>query len=124
MKEYKINGLKLKELRESKDLTQGQLAIKSGLRQSHISRMEQGLRPNATLTTLGKLADALHVPVGELVTEPIPQEEMISTRIFLRQKYGVDERTATQIEEIIETLLHLRKVREEHEAETEGGSPP
>lgn len=115
MAEVKVNGRKLKELREASRLTQGQLEVKAKVAQGHISRLESGERTNAKLSTIGRLASALGVTIGELVEGPLPEDELLPTRAFLRQKYGVDEPTARQIEEVIETLLHLRKVREDHE---------
>lgn len=65
-----VNRQRLKELRESKPLTQGQLEMKSGVAQGHISRLEEGKRKNAKISTIGKLATALGVPVSELVRAP------------------------------------------------------
>jgi len=62
-----VDGHKLRRLRG--DLTQGQLAAKSGVSQSHISRLEEGKKPNAKLSTVGKLARALGVPPSTLLAE-------------------------------------------------------
>lgn len=67
--QVRIDGKKLKRFREEADLTQGQLAIKTGITQSHISLMERGKRPNVTLATVGQLAKALEKNIDELLVK-------------------------------------------------------
>lgn len=59
-------GLRLRELRGRRDLTQEQLAHLAGVDRAWISSAETGRR-NATLTTLYRLAEALSVDPGELL---------------------------------------------------------
>lgn len=54
---------KLRELRKQKGLTQEQLAISTGLPQSHISRLESG-KHSPSRITLEKIAKALDVDVS------------------------------------------------------------
>lgn len=56
---------KLKSLREESGLTQAELALRAGLPQSHISRLESG-RHSPSMKTLEKLAAALDVEVNTL----------------------------------------------------------
>jgi len=58
-------GAKVRELRKTAKLTQNQLAVKSGLPQSHISRIESG-QHNPSRKTLTRIAEALGVSVGDL----------------------------------------------------------
>ncbi len=58
-------GQKIRELREAQGLTQLQLADKAGLKQSHVSRLENA-EHTPTYLTLEKIAGALGVPVGEI----------------------------------------------------------
>ena len=60
-------GAVIRRLRTRRGLTQDQLAARSGLTQSGLSKLEAGERPNPGMTTLKKLAKALDVPVGELL---------------------------------------------------------
>lgn len=55
---------KLKKLREKRKLTQEELANKAGVSRVTISNLENGTYENINLSTLRKLASALHVPVG------------------------------------------------------------
>lgn len=56
---------RLKQWREARDLTQAQLAEKSGLPQSHISRLEAG-QHSPSFKTVEKLAKALELTISEL----------------------------------------------------------
>jgi len=56
----------LRKIREAKFLTQRDLAIRSGVTEVTISRIETG-RHQATLTTARKLAEALGVEPSALV---------------------------------------------------------
>lgn len=58
-------GRKIRELREKAGLNQVQLARKSGLTQSHISRLERA-QHSATNLTLEKIAAALDVSVRDI----------------------------------------------------------
>lgn len=55
----------IKRLRKQAGLTQVQLAEKSGIPQSHISRLENG-EHSPSFITLEKIASALNVPVSRL----------------------------------------------------------
>lgn len=62
-------GSRIRELRIQKALTQRDLAQRSGLLGSHISRIENGQRI-PSLPTLYRLARALRVPFHSLIWEP------------------------------------------------------
>ncbi|MHB1131691.1 MAG: helix-turn-helix domain-containing protein [Chloroflexota bacterium] len=69
MDEVVVDGLELRRLREERDLTQGQLAIKAGVVQSVISNLELGKKPRARISTVRGLARALSVPMERLLTD-------------------------------------------------------
>ena len=58
-------GARIKELRVKAKLTQEELAAKTGLPQSHISRLEHA-EHSATNMTLEKIARALGVEIGKI----------------------------------------------------------
>ncbi len=60
-------GKVLKRLRESRKLTQAELAQKVQIRQSYLAMLESGDRANPSLDILRRLAKALGVPVTELL---------------------------------------------------------
>jgi len=58
-------GLRIKEIRTEKGLSQLQLALSAGLRQQHIARIESG-KHSTGIETLSKIADALECRVDIL----------------------------------------------------------
>ncbi|WP_425105172.1 helix-turn-helix domain-containing protein [Ancylobacter sp.] len=67
----KLVGRNFARLRQAKDLTQEQVAERSGLSQQYLSGLERGRR-NPTIITLYELARALDVSHVELV---LPRDE-------------------------------------------------
>ncbi|SRR6266849_9311111 len=61
-------GDRLRELREAKNLSQGDIEKRSGLKRSYVSRVENG-HTIPSLETLEKWAHALEVPVYQLFYE-------------------------------------------------------
>ena len=62
-----INPKYLRYLREDLNLTQFELAVKSGVTPVTISDIERGQRPNCTEKTINGLAKALDVEPAELL---------------------------------------------------------
>lgn len=58
-------GAHLRELRESRDLSQTQLSDLAGLNRNYVGDVERGRR-NPCLDNIIRLADALNVEPGEL----------------------------------------------------------
>jgi transcriptional regulator with XRE-family HTH domain len=58
-------GLKIKELRQQRSLSQERLALKSGLHRTYISDIERGSR-NVSLKNIEKISKALGVPMANL----------------------------------------------------------
>ena len=58
---------RLKALRCGKKLTQKQLSQKSGISQAYINELENGRKTNPSIVVLARLANALDVPVFELL---------------------------------------------------------
>lgn len=72
----KLVGKRIKELRESKDVTQLQLVIKmeeeaGKFDVTNVSRIEAG-RTNPTIYTLHRIADALEISLSELLNYEKP----------------------------------------------------
>ena len=63
-----VIGDRLKELRESKELSQGDIEKRTGLLRCYISRVENGHTVPA-VSTLEKMARALEVPMYQLFHE-------------------------------------------------------
>lgn len=65
MKVQKRLGLKIRDLRKSKGLSQEELSEKSTIDRTYISDVERGLR-NISVVNLDKIARALEVELFEL----------------------------------------------------------
>lgn len=59
-------GYKIKERREKLDLTQEELAEKSGISRTTISGLENGTERNTTTGTLVKIASALDTTIDQI----------------------------------------------------------
>ena len=62
-------SIRIQELREVKGWSQAELARRSGVSQSTISRLEAGTTPSIDLNNLEKLASALGCDPGYLVVK-------------------------------------------------------
>ena len=60
-------GMRLKQLRTARGMTQVDLAKRAKVTQGFIAQLEGGFRKDPTLSTLRRLAKALKVTVAELV---------------------------------------------------------
>jgi len=65
MSDMKVNGEKIKQIREAQGLSREHLAIKAGVTAQAVYSWEGG--NVGTFTTLGKVAQALGVPEQELI---------------------------------------------------------
>lgn len=72
-RQFKFNGLMVKMLREQMKLHPRDLAQITGLTVRAIYNIEHGRSPNPRLATMAALAQALHIPVGQLIFE-VPQK--------------------------------------------------
>jgi len=71
-------GLRIKELRDGKGMTQEDLAEAADLFRTYISRIETGLA-NPSLTVIHALANAMAEPVGNLLTSPTQLDVPVKT---------------------------------------------
>lgn len=65
----KFDGQALRATRDAKGLTQEQLAAAIGGTFGTISKLERGVGGEPRLSTITRIADALDIPVSELLTE-------------------------------------------------------
>ncbi len=59
-------GIELRKLREQKNLTQLDLSVLTNIPRRQIGRIERG-EVNTTVTTLKVIADAMEMPLGNLI---------------------------------------------------------
>jgi transcriptional regulator with XRE-family HTH domain len=82
-------GQKVRELREEKNLSQGDMGRRIGLLQCYVSRVERG-RTIPNLETLEKFAKALEIPLYRLFTdgESVRIPKLLSTNGESSPKIG------------------------------------
>ncbi len=77
----------LKKIREKQNLTQEELAEKSGLSVRTIQRIEAGTKPKGY--TLKTLASSLDVSQNDLLTPSIPAEELILENLIVEERISL-----------------------------------
>ena len=79
----------LKIIRESRGIGVNELARRSGVNASYISAIENGRRGNPSKEILSKIADALEIPVEELLVEKMrTNEDEIEDDVELRVMFN------------------------------------
>jgi len=109
---------KVRELREALGFTQGQLALKTGLSVSYISKMETGQVGRPSAKTMLTLAKGLRVDENVLYQaagysreeQRLPKDPLLRTA-FMRAEEELDPEDAATIREIINDFV-ARKRRE------------
>ena len=61
-------GLRIRELRNERHMSQEELAFKAGISAAHLGQIERALK-NPTVDTVDKIAGALGVPITVLFTD-------------------------------------------------------
>lgn len=77
-------GVRLREMRQSRNLSMRALARASGLSTNALSMIERGLT-SPSVSTLYKLADALEIPVTSFFRQVQPRRSVIFTESSTRQ---------------------------------------
>lgn len=84
-------GEKLKYLRESRGYGVNQLALKSGVSASQISRFESGERKDPTLETVKKLASALGISISYFENNENINEKSLTVAAHIDENVTEDE---------------------------------
>jgi len=84
-KDMALNG-NIKKFRKEAGFTQKELADRSGLSFSMISKLESGEQSNPSLETLKKIAFVLQINPGNLINIPLTAEEELPKTITTEKK--------------------------------------
>lgn len=68
-------GLRIRELRNERHMSQEELAFKAGISAAHLGQIERALK-NPTVDTVAKIAAAMDVPITTLFTEEQTKADM------------------------------------------------
>lgn len=97
-------GEKLKELRLSKGLGVNQLALKSGVSASQISRFENGERKDPTFETVKKLSQALGVSTSYFDDRKKDERDTDNLLIATHVDDGLNEQQKKEVQDFIEFI--------------------
>ncbi len=100
----KAIGARIKEARETKSLTQEQLAEIVGLSSTHISVIERGVKA-PRLETFIELANALNVTSDSLLMDVLDTSLQITTTELSEQIQNLSPKDQRKILQIIHILL-------------------
>lgn len=94
MKIKNLIGIRIKEIRTQKGLTQEQLAEKAGLNPKYISGIERGME-NPTLETFIKVSESLDTSIGNLFhhLEPVDIQQELERLSSLLEKSNPEKQT-------------------------------
>lgn len=101
-------GEKLKQIRLAKDLGVNQLALKSGVSASQISRFENGKRKDPQMDTAKKLANALGVSLSDLIGNE-KKEENSEKAPTLVAAHLDDDLTDEQLDEVQKFIEFIKQ---------------
>ncbi|WEV27439.1 helix-turn-helix domain-containing protein [Streptomyces sp. 71268] len=92
-------GVNVRALRGERGLSLSEVARRSGVAKSALSQLESGLG-NPTIQTVFSLANALQVPVSDLLAEPAPPDVLLvrSAGLEVLRSRAVDLRMLRRIE--------------------------
>ncbi len=96
---------RVKRLRELKGVTLEELAERTGLTKSYLSKVERGVSVPSVATAL-KLADAFEVSVGDLFGVSAPEKDYVVVRKDQRKPFTRKGGATTRLEAITPGLAH------------------
>jgi transcriptional regulator with XRE-family HTH domain len=107
--EEKLIGSRLKEIRDSRGITQKALAVKLGMDQSVLSRYERGeMRLPSSL--LAKLAKALRASADEVLgLKDLKRGAVVRDQRFLKRLQAIDTLPERQKDALLTTIDGLLK---------------
>lgn len=102
---------RIKEIRESKHISQYMLAKKSKISRSYLIELENGNKDNPTLQVLSKIAKVLNVNIKELFYTIDDIEPLKKQLDLIVEKSGMLSDEAINLDNIIDSLLNLQLLK-------------
>lgn len=95
-------GNRIRTIRESRGMTQDQLATASGISIKHISVIERGMK-DARSSTISGIADALGVTPNDLMLDMSQNREFAAA--FQNKISGLPKEKQEKVMKVVDTLL-------------------
>lgn len=102
--DLKAIGKRIKSARESRGMTQEQLAEKVNISASHMSVIERGIKP-PKLETFVEIANALEVDANSILADVLAvSNEIVSSQLSLKL-FGLTQHQQKKILRVMDTLI-------------------
>lgn len=111
-----IVGGNIRETRKRKGFSQKELAERMGLVQNHLSRIENG-DLSVGLEILERCANALKVPMAELVSSSLTEDLMVWERLAKLDELDADKREI--VLKMLNAFLHEKELLNRNKSEEE-----
>ena len=107
---YKI-GERIRDFRVQRNMSQETLALASEIYPAYLGRLERGEKC-PTVDTLYKISQGLKIPLSELlnITPEINPSHTEAIQRIETAIYGLSEKEAIEIAEIVEKLIAFKKI--------------
>lgn len=100
-------GTRLKEIRQAKNLSQGDIETRTGLVRCYTSRVEHG-HTVPSVETLEKFARALEIPLYQLFHEGEDAAARRKRAEDMIPAWGTTRRERNQYRQLVEALAHMK----------------
>lgn len=98
----------IKQLRESKNISQYQLSQMTDISRTYIRNLENNKKCNPTINILSLIADALDVNIKDLFYSAIELETLRKEMHCRIDKFGLDSKEVLEISQIIDLLVNIK----------------
>lgn len=98
----------IKQLRESKNITQYQLSQMTDISRTYIRNLENNKKCNPTIHILSLIAEALEVNIKDLFYSTIEIEKLRKEMHHRIDKYGINSNEVLEVSQIIDLLVNIK----------------
>lgn len=103
---------RIKQIRESKKITQYSLSKKTRIARSFISELENNKRSNVSLEILGKIANVLDVDIKELFYSEIDIKKLKKELYERINIYGLSSKEVLEISQVLDLFINIEMNKE------------
>lgn len=98
---------RIKQIRESKNITAYRLAKDVKISRSYLSELENNKKMNVSLEVLVNIADYLNVNVKDLFYTTFDIKSLKQELYNRIDKYGINSKEALEVSQIIDLLINI-----------------
>nr|DAI88300.1 MAG TPA: helix-turn-helix domain protein [Caudoviricetes sp.] len=98
---------RIKQIRESKNITAYRLAKDTNISRSYLSELENNKKMNVSLEVLVNIADYLNVNVKDLFYTTFDIKSLKQELYNRIDKYGINSKEALEVSQIIDLLINI-----------------